>query len=73
MILDLRVARSRAEHLFLDIRQQKDLSKKLKECLTLLGEVEPLVSGTTSKRIKEVLVSVPACLISTVWRFPPQN
>jgi hypothetical protein len=42
----------------LTIRQQQDLSKKLQECQSLLGEVEPLVSGRTSKRIKDVLVSV---------------
>jgi hypothetical protein len=51
--------RSRAEpFITLIIRQQQDLSKKLQECQALLGEVEPLVSGNTAKRIQDVLVSM---------------
>lgn len=40
------------------LRQQEDLSRKLQECQSLLGEVEPLVSGRSAQRIKEMLVSV---------------
>ncbi|KAF7714521.1 Fungal Zn(2)-Cys(6) binuclear cluster domain-containing protein [Penicillium ucsense] len=31
--------------------QQEELAKKLQECQSLLGEVEPLVSGRTAKRV----------------------
>lgn len=41
-------------------RRQEELSKKLQECQSLLGEVEPLVSGRTAKRVRELLVGEPS-------------
>ena len=46
--------------LSLILRQQEDLSRKLQECQSLLGDLEPLVSGRGAQRIKEMLVSALA-------------
>jgi hypothetical protein len=51
------IRRSRAELLFLIIRKQEDLSRQLRECQNLLGDLEPFVSGHIAKRVKVVLVS----------------